>query len=174
MSGDGADGAAAPTGAGGEQGGAEEPDELAPLALRLNSLAIHLVRRAREADRDLGVPSGQLSALSVLVFGGERTVARLAATEHVTSPTMTRIVDGLERAGLATRRRHPTDRRATTVTATARGHQVMERGRQQRMAVLRALLGRLSDDEVAVVDRAVTSLAAGLRAEQERGLDPAG
>ena len=79
--------------------------KLAELATRLNSVSIHLVRRARTADTASGVPPGQLSALSVLVFGGERTIAQLAEAEHVTSPTMTRIVDvhfpGLKKALLA-------------------------------------------------------------------------
>jgi DNA-binding MarR family transcriptional regulator len=136
------------------------------LAARLNSVAIHLVRRSRRADQELGVPPGQLSALSVLVFGGGRTVARLAETEQVTSPTMTRIVDGLERAGLAVRLPHPDDRRAIRVEATDDGRRVMERGRQQRVAVLSAVLGRLSAEELDAVDRASTALAAALRAEQ--------
>src|ERR687892_2039876 len=91
------------------------------VASQLNSMAIHLVRRARTVDQELGVPPGQLSALAVLVFGGERTIAELAAAEQVTSPTMTRIVDGLERAGLAERHPHPDDGRATLVRASRKG-----------------------------------------------------
>ena len=59
--------------------------ETTELATRLNSVSIHLVRRARTADESLGVPPGQLSALSVLVFGGERTIAELADAEQVKS-----------------------------------------------------------------------------------------
>src|SRR3954452_22868690 len=105
-----------------------QPQRPTEVAFHLNSVAIHLVRRARSADQRLGVPPGQLSALSVLVFGGERTVAELAHAEQVTSPTMTRVVDGLEREGLAQRHPHPDDRRATIVRATRKGHRVMERG----------------------------------------------
>src|SRR5947208_5960171 len=96
----------------------------ADVAFGLNSVAIHIVRRARQADRALGVPPGQLSALSVLVFGGDRTIAELAEAEQVTSPTMTRIVDGLEHQGLAQRQPHPDDRRATLVRATAKGRRI--------------------------------------------------
>ena len=132
------------------------------VASRLNSVAIHVVRRARAADRSLGVPPGQLSALSVLVFGGERTLAELADAEQVTSPTMTRIVDGLERSGLAARLPHPTDARATLVRATPKGRRVMERGRQNRIAVLASLLEDLSDAELRDVSSAVDALAAAL------------
>lgn len=132
------------------------------VAFRLNSVAIHLVRRARTADAALGVPPGQLSALSVLVFGGDRTLAQLADAEQVTSPTMTRIVDGLERAGLARRGPHPTDGRATVVRATSAGRRLMARGRDRRVAVIEDLLGRLSPTELRAVETAARALARAL------------
>jgi DNA-binding MarR family transcriptional regulator len=138
---------------------------LADLATRLNSVSIHLVRRARTADTALGVPPGQLSALSVLAFGGERTIAQLAEAEQVTSPTMTRIVDGLEQASLAERRPHPQDGRATLVRATKKGRRVMERGRQRRVDLIMGLLGRLSDEDLSALERAVGALVNALDTE---------
>src|SRR4051812_18842257 len=128
------------------------------VAFRLNSVAIHLVRRARAADRTLGVPPGQLSALSVLVFGGDRTIADLAATEHVKSPTMTRIVDGLEHAGLAVRRSHPEDGRSVVVRATAKGRRLMEKGRANRVAVIAELLDAMSPDDLSTLERGIAAL----------------
>jgi DNA-binding MarR family transcriptional regulator len=142
-----------------------QQDTLAAVASRLNSVAIHLVRRARTVDQSLRVPAGQLSALSVLVFGGERTIAQLAEAEQVTSPTMTRIVDGLERAGLAKRTPHPEDGRATVVRATSKGRRVMERGRQQRVDLIAALLAPMSRADLAAVQRAVAALAHELERE---------
>ena len=69
------------------------------LATEINSVAIHLVRRVRRTDVELGVPPAQLSALSVLVFGGEQTLSALASAEQVAAPTITRIVQGLENLG---------------------------------------------------------------------------
>jgi DNA-binding MarR family transcriptional regulator len=129
------------------------------VAARLNSVSIHLVRRARRADEALGVPPGQLSALSVLVFGGERTLAQLADAEQVTSPTMTRIVDGLERSGLAERRPHPDDGRATLVRATRRGRRTMERGRRRRVDMMTTLLQHLSEEDLAAISHALDLLA---------------
>src|SRR3954469_22424203 len=133
-------------------------DRTADVAFRLNSVAIHLVRRARAADRALGVPPGQLSALSVLVFGGDRTMAELAEAEQVKSPTMTRIVDGLERGGLAVRQPHPADARAVVVRATAKGRRQMEKGRQNRVAVIASLLHPMPAAELSAVERAVIAL----------------
>lgn len=134
------------------------------VAFGLNSVAIHVLRRARAADTALGVPPGQLSALSVIVFGGERTIAELAEAEQVTSPTITRIVDGLERAGLAKRHPHPDDARATLVRPTALGRRVMERGRQRRVDVLTQVLAMLDDRDLRAVSRAIDALRRALDA----------
>jgi DNA-binding MarR family transcriptional regulator len=139
----------------------QEP-RIADIAFRLNSVAIHLVRRARAADRALGVPPGQLSALSVLVFGGDRTIAELADAEQVKSPTMTRIVDGLERVGLAVRQPHPEDARAVVVRATTKGRRLMERGRQNRVAVIAALLDPMPAADLSAIERAANALARSL------------
>jgi DNA-binding transcriptional ArsR family regulator len=67
---------------------------------RLHSAAIHLLRGLRKRDRESGIGPAQLSALSVLAFGGPRSLAELADAEQVRPPTMSRIVAALERAGL--------------------------------------------------------------------------
>src|SRR5256885_16104382 len=77
--------------------GAKEGFETAD---RLHSAAIHLLRRLRVRDRESGVGPAQLSALSVLVFGGPRSLGELADAEQVRPPTMSRIVAGRERGGL--------------------------------------------------------------------------
>src|SRR4051794_2504468 len=128
------------------------------LATEINSVAIHLVRRVRRTDVELGVPPAQLSALSVLVFGGEQTLSSLAAAEQIAAPTMTRIVQGLERRGLVRRRAHPEDGRATVIEATARGRRLMERGRSLRVAQLVAQLDDLTAAERDDLRRGVTLL----------------
>jgi DNA-binding MarR family transcriptional regulator len=144
-----------------------QPSGIVDLATKLNSVSIHLVRRARTADTALGVPPGRLSALSVLVFGGDRTIAELAEVEQVTSPTMTRIVDGLESAGLAERRPHPQDGRAVLVRASKQGRRVLERGRQRRVDLITGLLTRLGEDDLSAVQRAVEVLANALAPSDE-------
>jgi DNA-binding MarR family transcriptional regulator len=108
----------------------------------------------RREDPATGVPPAQLSALSVLVFGGARTLGELAAAEQVRPPTMTRIVQSLEAGGLVRRERDVEDGRVHRLHATAKGRRVMQRGRQRRVANLAALLGRLSPDEVSRVREA--------------------
>jgi DNA-binding MarR family transcriptional regulator len=94
----------------------------------------------------------------VLVFGGPRTLGDLAEIEMVRPPTMTRIVDGLEQAGLVERKRSAVDRRMIELLATPRGIRVLEAGRARRIAILGQALRGLSDAEFRVLERAVPIL----------------
>ena len=94
------------------------------------------------------MPPARLSALSVLVFGGPRTLGELAAAEQVRPPTMTRVVQGLEADALVRRAKDPRDGRIVRLHATAKGRRVMQRGRERRVANLATLLGRLDRAEI--------------------------
>jgi hypothetical protein len=55
----------------------------------IHSAAIHLLRRVREVDDEaMGITAARAAALSVLVFGGARSLTELAAAERVTPATM--------------------------------------------------------------------------------------
>jgi DNA-binding MarR family transcriptional regulator len=113
---------------------------------KLHSAAIHLLRRLRVRDRENGVGPAQLSALSVLVFGGPRSLGELADAEQVRPPTMSRIVASLERAGMV--RRHATeDGRRMSLEATAKGTKILWEGRKRRVESLAKALSALSEKE---------------------------
>jgi DNA-binding MarR family transcriptional regulator len=113
---------------------------------RLHSAAIHLLRRLRVRDRESGVGPAQLSALSVLVFGGPRSLGELADAEQVRPPTMSRIVAGLESAGLV--RRHATeDGRRVRLEASAKGTKILQEGRKRRVESLAKAVSSLSEEE---------------------------
>jgi DNA-binding MarR family transcriptional regulator len=121
---------------------------------RFHSAAIHALRHVRRDDPETGLSAARLSALSVLVFGGPRSLGELASAEHVRPATMTRIVQALEEEGLVRRESDPADRRVTRLQATAKGERVMWRGRERRVANLATLLSGLSHQEVAQVREA--------------------
>ncbi len=116
------------------------------VADRLHSTAIHLLRRLRASDRASGVGPAQLSALSVLVFGGPRSLSEVAEAEQVRPPTMSRIVAGLQRAGLV-RRQTTEDKRRLRLEATAKGTKVMQEGRKRRVESLARAIASLSATE---------------------------
>ncbi len=118
------------------------------VADRLHSAAIHLLRRIRKVDEASGLSAARLSALSVLVFGGPTTVGGLARAEHVSAPTMSRLVSGLERDGFVVREAAEDDARAVRVRATPKGRRTLVQGRERRVTELVHLLEDVSADEV--------------------------
>jgi DNA-binding MarR family transcriptional regulator len=135
---------------------------------RFHSAAIHALRHVRREDPASGLSAARLSALSVLVFGGPRTLGELAAAEHVRPATMSKIVQALEGDGLVRRERDPQDGRVWRIHPTAKGERVMVRGRRKRVENLAALLARLEPQEVdrvrdaaELVERALGSASAG-------------
>ncbi len=128
------------------------------VADRLHSAAIRLLRRLRVEDEALGISAPRLSALSVLVFAGPRRVGELAEAEQVEPPTMTRLVDGMERDGYVVRGADPDDRRAVIVRATAKGVRALKKGRAQRVEALAAGLRSLSEDQLAALAQGVDVL----------------
>ena len=131
-------------------------------ARKLHSAALHLMRYVRAQDTALGVPPAQLSALSVVVFGGKKSLSDLAEAEQVRPPTMSRIVDALVRDGLVKREVDGKDRRSVVITATDRGQKVMYEGRSRREKLLLELMRGLSKNEIELLDRSADILAKSL------------
>ena len=116
------------------------------IADQLHSAAIRLLRRLRVRDRETNVGPAQLSALSVLVFGGPRSLGELADAEQVRPPTMSRIVASLQRARLV--RRHATeDGRRIRLEATPKGVSLMWEARKRRVESLATAVAGLPENE---------------------------
>jgi DNA-binding MarR family transcriptional regulator len=120
----------------------------------LHSAAIHLLRGIRKEDAKSGVGPARLSALSVLVFAGPLRLTELAALEQVRPPTMTKVVAGLEGAGLVRRQADATDARAVRIEATARGTKLLQEGRRRRVQRLSRALQTLDVADVDTLARA--------------------
>ena len=128
----------------------------AAVADALHSAAIHLLRGVRKEDVRSGVGPARLSALSVLVFAGPLRLTELARNEQVRPPTMTKVVAGLETAGLVRRRGDAEDARAVRLEATARGTKLLQEGRRRRVDRLASVLQGLNADELDVLGRAAS------------------
>jgi DNA-binding MarR family transcriptional regulator len=138
---------------------APAPDaDAAALAQRLHASAIHLLRRLRAEDAASGLTAPRLSALSVLVFGGPRSIGELAAAEQVRPPTISRLVRELERDGLVSREGDPLDARVQRVRATRAGEALLLAGRARRVARLAAALAELPASDRRALDRAAPLL----------------
>ena len=133
-------------------------DPLPEIAQQLHSAAIHLLRRLRRTDDQMGLSGPRASALSVLVFGGPISLAQLAKAEQVKPPTMARLVDALEAAGLARREANKADLRAVRIRATAKGRKLLLEGRARRLRQLTLLLEGATAAERAALADAVSTL----------------
>lgn len=133
-------------------------DDLHGIADRLHSAAIRLLRTLRREDDRSGLTAPRLSALSVLVFGGPRSLAALAAAEQVRPPTMSRIVDALVDQALVTREMDPQDRRGVRIAATDAGIRLLHDGRERRVGALVERLRGLDADDRRDLARAIAIL----------------
>lgn len=133
------------------------------VADRLHSAAIHLLRYARKRDILARVGPARLSALSVLVFVGPMALGQLAAAEQVRAPTMSRIVAGLRRLGLARIETDAKDARRIQVTATAKGVRLLQEARARRVRLVAEILSGLREEEMNSLLRAAELVERALR-----------
>jgi DNA-binding MarR family transcriptional regulator len=136
--------------------------DVGAIAADLHSVAIRLLRQVRQEDDATGLTSARLSALSVLVFGGPKTLGELARAERVSLPTMTRIAAALTAAAYVRRTVDAADRRYVTLQATRKGVALLEEGRRRRVERLTALLSTLDTRERLACARALSALAKAL------------
>jgi DNA-binding MarR family transcriptional regulator len=128
------------------------------VADRLHSAAIHLLRGVAREDVRSGLSAARLSALSVLVFAGPLSLTELAAAERVQPPTMTRIVQALERDGLVRRRPSKHDRRSIVLAATTKGRRQLAAARARRVQKLALALEALERRELSLLSDAADQI----------------
>ncbi len=133
------------------------------MAGRLHAASIHLSRRLRAEDEALGLSASRLSALAVLAVEGPMRIGDLAQAERVEPPTMTRLVDAMERDGHVVRSPDPTDRRAVLVRATRGVPGRMRRARARRMKALSQGLATLTPPQLRALARGVEILERAVR-----------
>src|SRR4051812_39094414 len=135
------------------------------LGSRLRLSVTRLARRLRQQTGAEITPS-QLATLSSVERLGPITLGELASVERVQPPTMTRIISGLEDAGLVARKVDENDRRIARAEATVAGRRFLERSRSRKDAYLSARIRTLDPEDRAVLARATTILERLLEGEQ--------
>ena len=130
------------------------------IAARIHSAAIHLLRRVRRDDALMELTPARASALSILVFAGPRTAGELTEAEQVAAPTMTKLLNGLERDGYVRKKKHPHDGRAVIITATPKAARALRDGRRRRIELLQSLFADLSEDDWRTLDAAASIIEA--------------
>lgn len=133
------------------------PDEALHLtATDLRLATFRLARRLRWVRATDALSDAQLAVLGTLRLHGRRTISALAEVEHVTAPSMTSIVNGLEEQGYVARTPDADDRRRVQVEITAAGAEIVVETIRRRDQLLAEMLGGLdfTDDELATLREA--------------------
>jgi DNA-binding MarR family transcriptional regulator len=102
--------------------------------------------RAAQAHSD-GLSLAQFQLLDVLGDDRPRTVGQLAEAGGVAQPTATRMLEGLERAGVVERSPAAEDRRCVLVSLTAPGREALAAKRAEVGAVRARLAASLTAAE---------------------------
>lgn len=131
--------------------------EVGPLAERVRRAVTRLNRRLRASS--LGrVSPAQASALAMIERLGSPALSELAAAEQVRPPSMTRLVDALEREQLVARTTDELDRRCQRVTLTTAGRRELAAIRRRKTAFLESRLAGLPGSERAALAEALRLL----------------
>jgi DNA-binding MarR family transcriptional regulator len=104
--------------------------------------------------------TGQLRLMFFLHVEPGATLGALATHLGVSAPTASGLVDRLTRQGYARREGDAHDRRYVRHELTERGHELVAELEREGRALMTAILGRLSDTELATLVRGLESLLA--------------
>ncbi len=134
-----------------------------PLAQRFHDILRLLVRESLARDRMLCTEAGlsptQWEALDLIWERGAAGMNELAEELRLSQSTLTRIVDLLERKGLARRRPARDDRRRVEAILTARGEELYLQVQDRLQAACREVLSSLPLDRRQSAYEAIHSLA---------------
>ena len=146
---------------------ATEQPSLAPSidATRLRVAIARLSRRLRHHEL-AGLTPTQLSALATVERSGPMRLGDVAAAEGIAPSTLTRLVTALEDRGYVECCAVPGDARASTLTITTLGHEILERIRHESTAMLAESLAMLQPAQIALLAEALPAL------EQLAEVDP--
>jgi DNA-binding MarR family transcriptional regulator len=100
--------------------------------------------RTAEALNAIGLTPALFALLNVLGAREATIQQRLSSDMGIDPSAMVKLINELEQAGLAERRRRPNDRRAWEVVITAKGRRALERARRLAAAVEDEVLGGLT------------------------------
>jgi MarR family transcriptional regulator for hemolysin len=138
---------------------------------RIEPIGLHVQRIAKLLGRafedELAEAGGSLPMWLILVSlksGRPETQRELAASVGIQGATMTHHLDSLEKAGLVTRSRDPSNRRVQRVELTDEGEAAFDRLRKVAMKFDKRLRQGLSDNELASVAELLDRLAANVSA----------
>lgn len=133
----------------------------------MDGLGQVMVRHRLLDELPMDVTVQQLRALAVLYRYGGRSAHDLADLLGLRPTALTGLVDRLESKGYVDRRPDPADRRVRRIDLTPSGAEVLDSLERLRDEKHRQILGRLADEDLARLLRALGPLAKAVREDVE-------
>lgn len=127
---------------------------LARIAEHQRAVAVAMAGHRLDRVLETRLTAGRLHALVVLDTQGPQPAGDLARALGVSAATTTGLVDGLVRDGFVERHADPDDGRSRVIHATPAGVQAWRDAILGPTAIEGDVLSRLSDDELALLERA--------------------
>lgn len=119
----------------------------AQVLFAVRALAQRINDDATERLGELGLTARQYNYLSVIYVEESVTPNEIGTLIHTANPTVTSMLNSLERDGLIVRKQHPEDGRSSVVRLTARGKALYERAFQLHHDPMEEMMAELTDDE---------------------------
>ncbi|WP_432664694.1 MarR family transcriptional regulator [Wukongibacter baidiensis] len=115
------------------------------IALSRSTQSLH--RRGLKVVKEGGLTSSQFGVLEVLYHKGDLRISEIIEKTLSTGGNMTVVIDNLEKEKLIKRYRDPKDRRATLISITESGKELMDVIFPKHVDDLREIFGVLSNEE---------------------------
>ena len=134
------------------------PEEAARQLLEVIPVVMREIRSEMRSRRspDLTIP--QFRALSFVNRNVGSSLLEVANHLGLTSPSTSRLVDGLIYRNMMTREDHPDDRRRVKLIVTNIGKQILEASRQDALTYLSAKLSSINTDDREAIIKAMNVL----------------
>jgi DNA-binding MarR family transcriptional regulator len=144
-------------------GGPADAGPLPVLADRLGYLLKHAQLRLAELSRaalaPFGISGRELAVLVAIDDRPSQSQQEVARRMDVDRTTMVALIDDLEDKGLVQRQQDPDDRRKNVVVLTDAGRTTLRQATAAAREAERRLLGSLSDNESAMLKKALQTIA---------------
>lgn len=120
--------------------------------------AVARLHRLAASFEEVQIAPAQSRVLLLLEEAQPQRISELARIDHCSQPTMTSQVKRLEANGWVLREIDPHDHRATLVSLTQGGHDLLEEIRVQRSHVLTPIVEAMADNQRAEIERTTQTL----------------
>jgi DNA-binding MarR family transcriptional regulator len=141
---------------------AAEDQIVAALRRIMHAVELH----SRRLVERVGLTGPQLAVLSMAAKVGPRPTGELARLVHLSQPTVTGILDRMERRGLVQRVRAQQDRRTVNISVTDAGRELLERAPSLLQNQFRQELEKLRDWELTLMLSTLQRIAGMMEADE--------